>query len=251
MVINGGDMLPKDCDLHRQGDFIQGYLDEHFGRCEAAGIDYLCYLGNDDLRIFDALFEQTCAKFANVHDIAQRKVKLGGYEFVGMNWVVDYPFRLKDRCRMDTSSYVFQPQFGSGVLSAPDGWEELPDWQAHALTLSTIEEELNGLVRPNMMAKAVYVVHMPPAGVGLDVCCSGEAVGSVALTRFLEKKQPLLSLHGHIHESPEVTGKWQAHIGKTLCIQPGQLDDLAYVIVELETMNAERHIVNTNFQKTG
>ena len=243
VIINGGDMLPKDRDLHQQGDFIREYLEGHWGRFETAGIDYLCYPGNDDLRIFDALFEQTCAKFAHVHDIAQKKVKLGGYEFVGMNWVVDYPFRLKDRCRMDTGDYQLQPQYGSGVLSAPDGWEELPDWQAYSRTLPTIEEELNGLVRPDVMSKAVYVVHMPPAGIGLDVCHSSEAVGSVALTRFLEKTQPRLSLHGHIHESPEVTGKWQAHIGGTLCIQPGQSTDLTYVVVDLETLDAKRSVV--------
>jgi hypothetical protein len=243
MVISGGDMLPKDCDLHQQGDFIQGYLEKHFSGFEAAGIDYLCYPGNDDLRIFDALFEQTCAKFGRVHYIAQKKVSLGGHEFVGMNWVVDYPFRLKDRCRMDNTDYQFQSQLGTGLLSTPDGWEELPDWHAYARTLPTIEDELRTLMRPDVMSKAVYVVHMPPAGVCLDMCYSGETVGSVTLKRFLEKSQPLLSLHGHIHESPEVTGKWQARIGETLCIQPGQLHDLTYVVIDLETLDAQRYVV--------
>ena len=242
VLVNGGDMLPKDCDLHQQGDFIRGCLQDHFTQFEAAGIDYFCYPGNDDLRIFDPLFEQVCGNFHHVHDIAQKKVLIGGYEFIGMNWVVDYPFRLKDRCRMDNADYHFQPQFGTGVLSTVEGWEELPDWQAYARTLPTIEDELNGLVRPDSMSKAVYVVHMPPAGIGLDACYSGEVVGSMALTRFLDKNQPLLSLHGHIHESPEVTGKWQAHIGETLCVQPGQPHELSYVVVDLETLDAERYV---------
>ncbi|MBI5342308.1 MAG: phosphoesterase, partial [Deltaproteobacteria bacterium] len=31
-------------------------------------------------------------------------------------------------------------------------------------------------------------------------------MGSAATRRFLAEKQPLLSLHGHIHESPEESG---------------------------------------------
>ena len=50
-VINGGDMLPKD-ELFSQGSFIREYLDYYFARFERLGIYYLCYLGNDDLRIF-------------------------------------------------------------------------------------------------------------------------------------------------------------------------------------------------------
>lgn len=240
MVINGGDMLPKDCDLHKQGDFIEGRLKNHFTEFESRGTEYVSCLGNDDLGIFDELFERTCADFEHVHNIAQKKIAIGGYEFVGMNWVTDYPFQLKDRCRMDSSSYRFQFQFGPGVLSRKQGWKQLQDWPAYARTLPTIEDELQSLPHPQEMSRTIYVVHMPPAGVGLDVCGSGEEVGSAAVARFLEENQPLLSLHGHIHESPEVTGEWQARIGRTLCVQPGQTDRLCYVLIDLGSMEAER-----------
>jgi hypothetical protein len=50
-------------------------------------------------------------------------------------------------------------------------------------------------------------------------------------------------LHGHIHESPEVSGAWQATLGATRCIQPGQRDDeFAYVNVDLASMTAERQV---------
>src|SRR5262249_428293 len=112
MVINGGDMLPKNGDPFFQGDYISSALVPHFDRFEAAGIYYLCYLGNDDLRIFDELLDRICQSYRFVTTIAQTRLEIGGYEFIGMNWVVDYPFRLKDRCRMDTDNYVFQKQFG-------------------------------------------------------------------------------------------------------------------------------------------
>jgi len=39
----------------------------------------------------------------------------------------------------------------------------------------------------------------------------------VAVRRFIEKRQPLLTLHGHVHESSRLTGEWKDKIGRTLC----------------------------------
>ena len=43
-------------------------------------------------------------------------------------------------------------------------------------------------------------------------------VGSIAVRRFIEAKQPLLTLHGHVHESTRLTGEWMTQIGRTTCI---------------------------------
>lgn len=241
VVVNGGDMLPKGGDLFEQDKFITGYLEEHFAQFNYAGIYYLCYPGNDDLRIFDDIFETTCSKYPFIINLAQRKFNVGGYEFVGMNRVVDYPFRLKDRCRMDTKDYVFQKQFGTGLLSTPDGYKELDDWFTYTRTLPTIEDELNNLVCPDNMAQSIYVIHMPPCKLGLDKCGHGEEVGSKAVYNFLLEHQPLLSLHGHIHESPEVGGKWHAKLGNTVCIQPGQMASFTYVTIDLQSMKIDRY----------
>ncbi|MBC8457681.1 MAG: metallophosphoesterase [Deltaproteobacteria bacterium] len=238
-VVNGGDMLPKGRDIACQGDFIVDFLDPHFKKYNDAGVDYLCCLGNDDLKRFDPLFKTICDRYPHVHDIAQCKIELSGFEFIGMNWVVDYPFRLKDRCRMDTEDYVFQEQFGSGLLSTDIGWRELEDWFAYAKTLPTIEEELNRLVQPDEPSRTIYSIHMPPFKMGLDKCAHGLEVGSKAVYGFLKRKQPRLSLHGHIHESPACSEKWWGKIGQTVCIQPGQLESLSYVLIDLDTMEFE------------
>jgi Icc-related predicted phosphoesterase len=243
VVINGGDMLPTTGDLFSQGDYIRNELDAHFKEFDEAGIYYLCYLGNDDLRIFDEVFEKTCQKYSFVFNLAQHKIYVGDFEFVGMNWVVDYPFRLKDRCRMDTVDYVFQEQYGTALVSTKSGLEEIENWFSYARTLPTIEEELNRLANPKDMKKAVYVIHMPPYKLGLDKCGHGAEVGSKAVFDFLHRRQPRLSLHGHIHESPEYSGKWHAKIGNTICIQPGQLGLFTYVTIDLETMAFDRHVI--------
>jgi len=241
IVINGGDLLPKGGDLFSQDRFIKKELNEHFAFFEDAGIDYLCYLGNDDLRIWDNIFDETCVKYSHVHNIAQRKVRIRDIDFVGMNWVVDYPFQLKDRCRVDKDDYEFQFQLGPGVLSTPDGFQRIKDWFKYARSLPTFSQELDKLPVPENMNKAIYVVHMPPSGLGLDVCMNGAQVGSKALYDFLLITQPLLSLHGHIHESPGISGTWKTILGNTICVQPGQMTSFIFVVIDTEKMEIIRH----------
>ena len=244
VVVNGGDLLPNGGDLHdQQAEFLDRFLDPHLGEYDAAGIQYVAYLGNDDLRVHDERFKGLCARHPMATNLAQAHLELDEFDLIGTNWVVDYPFRLKDRCRMDTADYRFGPQFGSGLLSKPDGFEKLADWPSHAETLPTIEEELDRLPSPRDPATAIYVIHMPPANLGLDVCGTGETVGSEAVYRFIERVQPLLTLHGHIHESPDVSRVWRAQLGRTWCIQPGQMKPLSYVLIELPEMQIERIVV--------
>ncbi len=198
----------------------------------------------DDLAVVDPLLEEVYARHPVVTNPAGRCVSIEGYEFIGLNLVSDFPFRLKDRARMDMKDFSFPRQFGGGLLSIPGGWREIPDWPSYARTLPTIEEELAKLPTPADCSRAVYVIHGPPSGLSLDVCRGGERVGSAATLRFLERRQPLLSLHGHIHESPEGSGAWKASVGRTVVIQPGQsAEGLTVVFGNLETMEFERRVV--------
>jgi Icc-related predicted phosphoesterase len=244
-IVNGGDMYPKDGPLVEQHRFVTGFLDRHFAECSRAGLACLCMPANDDLEAFDGLLEETCGRHEGVLDIARRRVELDGVEFVGFDLVADHPFGLKDRARMDSPGFRFEPQLSGAVVS--DGaWPEfrglkrVGDWFAYARTLPTIEDELGRLERPRDPEKAVYVIHMPPSGAGLDVCSDGRAVGSGAVREFLMETQPLVSLHGHIHESPRVTGTWRTRLGRTVAVQPGQAGRLTYVLADLESMEIER-----------
>jgi uncharacterized protein len=80
-------------------------------------------------------------------------------------------------------------------------------------------------------ANAIAVIHVPPRDTTLDEApelsedlslqssAGGLAmghVGSTAVRSWLERAQPLCGFHGHVHES-----KATAHLGRTLCINPG------------------------------
>ena len=85
-VVNGGDMLCFEDDIHRtQKEFIEGFLSGHFGEYEKAGIYHLGYLGNDDLRIHDVCFNEICLKYPHAVNLAQAIFELESFEFIGMN----------------------------------------------------------------------------------------------------------------------------------------------------------------------
>jgi uncharacterized protein len=79
--------------------------------------------------------------------------------------------------------------------------------------------------------RAVFMIHVPPHDSGLDTApildenlrptiSAGDVlrgpVGSTAVRRLIETYQPVLAIHGHIHESGG-----ERKIGQTLCINPG------------------------------
>lgn len=240
MVINGGDLYPKEGDLYRQKSFLTSFFKRHLEEYEREEIYYLTMPGNDDLMVFDPLFERILSPYEFCKDIAGKRVTIDGYEFIGMNWVTDYPFRLKDRCRRDGEGYVVGEQLGSGLLSRENGFHEIEDWPTYLSQRCTIEEELERLPIPENRRKAIYIIHMPPASLGLDVCFDGRKVGSQAIYSFIQHREPLLTLHGHIHESPLKSYRWKNSLGETLCIQPGQIDGFTYVTIDLERIEFKR-----------
>jgi Icc-related predicted phosphoesterase len=83
------------------------------------------------------------------------------------------------------------------------------------------------------MENSIFNLHCPPYNTPIDVApeldeqlrpkvsggggsVSMTHVGSVTVRNLIEKHQPLLAIHGHIHES-----RGFAKIGRTLCVNPG------------------------------
>jgi len=78
----------------------------------------------------------------------------------------------------------------------------------------------------------ILVSHTPPLQTKTDRLANGRHVGSMAVRTFIENKQPLLCLTGHIHES-----KGQDHIGRTLVLNPGMVKEGGYI--EIFYINGE------------
>jgi Icc-related predicted phosphoesterase len=113
------------------------------------------------------------------------------------------------------------------------GYSNLTPWHSHR---EQTEEQLSASLRGMAgqlrdPANAIVNVHVPPFGTGLDEApvldaelrvqqSVGQvklaAVGSTAVRDFLLDVQPLLGLHGHIHESSGIR-----RLGRTIAINPG------------------------------
>jgi Icc-related predicted phosphoesterase len=138
------------------------------------------------------------------------------------------------------------------------GWSNRTPWNTHR------EEDEDQLkVRYAAMTSqlknpktAIFNVHVPPYKSQLDEAPeldkdlrpvlagnSMKPVGSTALRESIEKVQPLLGLHGHIHE-----GRGSSRIGKTLCINPGSMYEqgtLLGTIVKLGKNKVEDYVLTT------
>jgi len=95
--------------------------------------------------------------------------------------------------------------------------------------LASMIEEMTSKVKD--LRNCVFNIHIPPFDSGIDVTTkldqnlrpvmtsSGPeliAAGSTAVRSAIERHQPLLGLHGHIHES-----RGAMKIGRTICLNPG------------------------------
>jgi Icc-related predicted phosphoesterase len=84
-------------------------------------------------------------------------------------------------------------------------------------------EALRSQLTSDEVRRSVWLVHNPPAGLGMDICYDGRQVGSPNILRFIQQTQPLLGCSGHIHESPYQTGGRRiARVGRTVWFQQGQ-----------------------------
>lgn len=105
--------------------------------------------------------------------------------------------------------------------------------EKHFTRMPTMQEELSRAACPRQ--QWVFVAHAPPYDSGLDCVLGGDAVGSRAVREFITRAQPTISLHGHFHDSPDVSGRVCCRIGRTLAINVGQDDDrLIYACLDVE-----------------
>ena len=238
VVAIAGDLFPKNDGIINQIKFVK-HVEKYIDQIKNMDIEVVLILGNDDNQLlipkFQELDEKGLCHF--VHD----KVKVvKEYEFVGMSWVPDYPFTYKFWVKADLPEdmHICIEQFGEPiVLNSENKFEEIKgNYFNYLLKKGTIKEQLDMLIpKVQNMNRSIWLIHAPPAFMKLDVCGYGEEVGSKAITFFLEHNNPMLTIHGHIHESPEVTGIWKKQVGDTLVIQNGQLYyDLYYSMVKIE-----------------
>jgi len=238
VVAISGDLFPKDTYILGQLPFMK-HLRKYASQIRDTGAEIAIILGNDDNELLIPMMEE--AEKDGLWNYLHEKIcKIDGYEFIGMPYVPDYPFGYKYWCHSEYSDNlrIDPSQFTSPVIIDHDTKEfkVIDDYPAYLKSKKSIYDSLYGLSeKVEDMSRSIWLIHAPPSGMGLDVCCHGARVGSYAVMDFIDTYRPFVCIHGHIHESPEYSGKWFHKEGKTLCIQGGQIGfKLHYAILEIE-----------------
>jgi hypothetical protein len=170
---------------------LDRWLDMADGKLHGGEIPCILNGGNDDIWEIDDIIEQSpCVSFAE-----SKVLDVGGFSLASMGWTNPTPWNTFREAPED----VLAGKIDAVVAKIPD------------------------------MSRAIFNFHAPPYGSGLDEAPAlddtmrpihGGAVmkpvGSVAVREAIQKYQPLLSVHGHIHES---RGIWKP--GRTLALNPG------------------------------
>lgn len=173
---------------------VQGWFDLAAERLAPRGIRMFAIAGNDDPRGLDEVLE--------------------GHEFV----------ESVDRMLAEIAPDIEVVGFSGANRTPWNSPREYDEQEIHAI----LEEEIGRIRAPE---RSIWNIHVPPRNSGLDTCPEvrpdltvvsdgGEprlhGAGSSAVRELIEQYQPMLSVHGHIHESRGI-GK----LGKTVAVNPG------------------------------
>ena len=139
---------------------------------------------------------------------------------------------------LNSSSYVVNPE-GKVVLIDDEhemitlGYTNHTPWHSpREVDEAVLADKVEGLAsHVKNTKKSIFNLHVPPIGTTIDqapkvgadmkyVAKVGQveviSAGSTAVRKSIEDHQPMLGIHGHIHESRGIV-----NIGRTLCANPG------------------------------
>ena len=233
-VVIGGDLCGREGQsikekIENQKTFLEKFMLPLFRKFKKENKNKEVYLimGNDDFRVNLEVLE-AAEKNKILKSIHKKSIRLNeNFNIAGYSFVNPTPFRLKDWEKPD-----FENEKGPSQIFD----EEIRSIEKEN---GTIQEDLINLKKLSNPKKTIYAVHAPPYNTKLDVITDGNHVGSKSVRELIEKEQPLLTLHGHIHESPKMSGSWKDKIGKTACINVGSgypEDILNCAVINLENM---------------
>jgi hypothetical protein len=191
---------------------LDRWLDMADGKLRGGEIGCIVNGGNDDIWEIDQVIESSpCVTFAE-----GKVLDLGGFSLVSMGWTNPTPW--------DTFREAPEDELAAKIEAVAS---RVPD-----------------------MGRTIFNFHAPPYGTGLDEAPALDAtlrpihggavmkpVGSIAVRDSINAHQPMLSVHGHIHESRGIK-----KMGRTLAINPGSVYGdgvLQGAVIELDAKRAK------------
>jgi Icc-related predicted phosphoesterase len=166
---------------------------------------------------------------------------------------------------LNSSSFVVNPEekvvrIGAGHEMITLGYSNHTPWNSpREVDEEVLWDKIEAMAtQVQDVKKAVYNLHVPPIETVLDqapkldpdfkpIFSGGNLVmtsaGSTSVRKAIEFHQPLIGLHGHIHESRGVM-----KLGRTLCMNPGSEYNsgiLRGALVELDGDRIKSHVLSS------
>jgi Icc-related predicted phosphoesterase len=218
----GGDLFPSFGNSV-EGGFISNFLVPELEKLRVSLKDryprVFLILGNDDGLESEAEVISVMEDSRLWEYVQDRPAYFDSYTIYGYAYVPPTPFMNKDWERYDISRYV-----DPGCIPPEEGWSSRNEPLNH-IQNATIKEDLDKLSGQLDFSKTILLFHAPPYQTNLDrAALDGKMidhvpldlhVGSLAVKDFIISQQPLITLHGHVHESARITGSWQDRLGST------------------------------------
>jgi hypothetical protein len=144
------------------------------------------------------------------------------------------PFQLKDWERYDVSRFL-----DLDVISPEEGIHSVP-YDPDDVKFRTMKDDLEKLVKHAPAEQTIFLFHAPPYNsyldrAALDGKCVDHApvdvhIGSIAIRDFIIHYQPAITLHGHVHESVNLTGKWMQRFNRTYAFSAADAHDVLSIV---------------------
>lgn len=246
-VFLGGDLLPgafaslvdeRDSGVFLDETIAGGFLALREGMHGCYPRVFLI-LGNDDGRYLEPRVLEWESR-GLWHYAHGRFLDLDRFRVFGYSFIPPTPFRLKDWEKYDVSRFV-----DPGSVHPFEGMHTVPVSE-YEMRYSTIQDDLSEMTSGHDLSATIMLFHSPPYDTGLDrAALDGVRVdhapldlhiGSIAVSRLIRARQPLVTLHGHVHESASLTGRWKERMGDTFMFSAGH-DGPELALVKFEPDN--------------
>jgi Icc-related predicted phosphoesterase len=234
VLILGGDLFADGSETSPVTDQL-AELHERFlprvrqWRSTLPNLSIACLPGNHD-------WATTAAALAGVADQEglvvlphATPVTLADVHVVGFPFTPWTPHYAKDFERRDLAADD-PPEEGGLVSISPDQPPKSVSATYHFSRLPALDELFEQV--PSIPDPWILVAHAPPFDTQLDQHPEvAYPIGSRAVRAFIEQRQPLIALHGHVHDSYEETGQYIDRLGQTLCVNPGQAEEKLHAVL--------------------
>lgn len=247
VLVFGGDLTPKDPARRTPKQQREFLFEQVFPQIKKlttkTNTQVLLILGNDDYISNYTLVRDAQDEFGFQLIDDKPYISKNGYIYAGYTHVPYTPFKDKDWERRDLNSHKTIEDRPDDVrvdgLTA-NGDELVPLNIIDDMMKHSIEDDLGTKMSSLPQDKLIMVTHAPPYNTVCDYTCLKSSlsffekirakiqpkkyfrhVGSQAVKKYIEDKQPLLTLHGHIHDTVDLTGSYTQVIGRTTIATAG------------------------------